>query len=174
MNLGKAVCTLFCAATCVLFGCSTHHRQSSSIPLSLSDWAHLKQLYPTNFVIVAPTNFIKQIISADRVVARFRIQAPELKGISLTLAGTEATEVVKAISSLKTERIIPFTVGQVTVLNSPDCGCEDKQLDFFSSTNQLGAADFGGNRVYLDYEYQDHTTTLKRVEAALVEQSLRQ
>jgi hypothetical protein len=110
-------------------------------------------------VITVPTNFIRQVTSADHVFVRPRSNYPPFASLNLNLTGKKAHDVVRAISLLKNDDI----VGEYR----PSCGCEDMKLQFYRGTNFLGEAFFVDEVVAIDDEYKDRTGTLQQLHNAL-------
>jgi hypothetical protein len=103
--------------------------------------------------LLAPTNFIKQVIHADRIVVTSkRSNEFPFPVRDLTISGDKMKRIVKAISQLRSS--------QFEGLTSSACDC---QLQFFKGTNILAVANIQDEVIRWDAEYIDHTGTLKTV-----------
>ena len=107
-------------------------------------------------IITAPTNFIRQIASADKVFVRPMAPDPMLKSVRLVLTEKRAKSVIKAVSLLKNDRLAD--------LYYSNCDCENWTLEFYHGTNCLGTATFVDDVVSVDAEYRDETGTLKKID----------
>ena len=148
--MGIRLCSLFIISIIgfsFVVGCVSRESMQSSAKSALPAPGH---------IIIAPTNFVKQISTANRVLVRPIGQNPLFKELKLSLTGKDAKDVVKAISILKKD----FEVG----VGYLSCNCENWKLEFYHNTNFLGVAHFVDDVVAINGEYTDGTGILKKLD----------
>jgi hypothetical protein len=107
-----------------------------------------------------PTGLSNLISSADHILItnRFANSDPRLVGFSLVISGSDARQIVRAVS---TSRTYPNW--------TPSNSIWDWELQFYSLTNRLAAVDFQGSTfMFGNIEWCDQTGLLDKLEDELL------
>jgi hypothetical protein len=112
---------------------------------------------PTGYVL--PTNLIKQIASADRIVVTSLLAghqgSPQFASFSLTITGQEMGRIIHAVCSLRAPKHdFPYTRSSCLY---------EWRLQFYRGTTLLGAADLSECLIECDGVEYDEPWALKRL-----------